>query len=71
MGQVVQVPADPKGCNSASASDHFGFKSKVMSGGYPPLPGDKPFTFNDLRAIMACKYFITKGLPLNLGKQTS
>jgi len=38
--------------------------------GYPPLPGDKRICFSSLRGIAACKFGQTKGLSLNLGKQT-
>jgi hypothetical protein len=71
MGPVVQVPADPRGCNPSSASGSFGPNVNPKMG-VPPLPGDKPFLFNDLRGLMACKYVIAKGIPLNLAnKQVS
>jgi hypothetical protein len=34
------------------------------------LPGDKRICFRSLRGIAACKFGQTKGLSLNLGKQT-
>lgn len=72
MDPVVQVPADPKECNPSSASVPPDPKSiQSDAGGPPPLPGDKSFLFNGLRAVVACKYVITKGLLLNFGKQTS
>jgi len=44
-----------------------------MLWGVPPSPifGDNSFRISNLRQVGVCKYVITKGLQLNLGKQKS
>src|SRR5229473_6790775 len=48
----------------------FGPLTRFFGRGYPPLPGDKSNGCSDLAAMMDAKYGQTKGLSLNLGKQT-
>jgi hypothetical protein len=43
----------------------------ISRGGTPLLPGRKLPVFMDLRHVMSCKNFITKGLRLNISKQMS
>jgi hypothetical protein len=46
-------------------------KLGVFAGGYPPLPARKGIVFIDLRDVMVCKNFMTKGLRPNMSKQMS